>query len=68
MLARSEDDAAAERLHLRRHAHDEPVAGTDGGSTDGSWSRDALGNEKIYAGASSACPAITQHVTNNGCP
>lgn len=44
------------------------VAGTDGASTDGSWSRDALGNEKNYAGASAACPAITQHLTNNGCP
>jgi hypothetical protein len=44
------------------------VAGTDGTSTDGSWSRDSLGNEKNYAGASAACPAITQHVTNSGCP
>ncbi len=44
------------------------VAGTDGASTDGSWSRDGLGNEKSYAGASAACPAITQHSTNNGCP
>src|SRR5207249_1020136 len=42
------------------------VAGTDGASTDGSWSRDGLGNEKSYAGASGACPAITQHSTNNG--
>jgi len=44
------------------------VAGTDGASTDGSWSRDGQGNEKNYAGASTACPAITQHVTNNDCP
>ena len=44
------------------------VAGTDGASTDGSWSRDGAGNEKNYAGASAACPAITQHVTNNNCP
>jgi subtilase family protein len=44
------------------------VAGTDGASTDGSWSRDTLGNEKSYAGASAACPAITQHSTSNGCP
>jgi subtilase family protein len=44
------------------------LAGTDGGGTDGSWSRDYLGNEKSYSGASAACPAITQHVTNNGCP
>jgi len=44
------------------------VAGTDGASKDGSWARDGLGNEKNYAGASAACPAVTQHVTNNGCP
>jgi hypothetical protein len=44
------------------------VTGTDGVSTDGSWSRDQLGNEHNYAGASAACPAITQHVTNNDCP
>jgi hypothetical protein len=44
------------------------LAGTNGGSTDGSWSRDALGNELNYAGASAACPAITQHLTNNDCP
>jgi hypothetical protein len=44
------------------------VVATDGASTDGSWSRDAAGSEKSYAGASSVCPAVTQHVTNNGCP
>lgn len=44
------------------------VAGTDGVATDGSWSRDPLGNELNYAGASLACPAVTQHVTNNSCP
>ena len=44
------------------------LAGTNGGSTDGSWSRDQLGNEKSYAGASASCPSITQHVTNNNCP
>jgi hypothetical protein len=44
------------------------VAGTDGAASDGSWSRDHLGSEKIYSGASAACPAITQHVTNNSCP
>ncbi len=44
------------------------VAGTDGASTDGSWSRDQLGNEKNYTGASNACPAITRHVTNDNCP
>jgi hypothetical protein len=44
------------------------VAGTDGVATDGSWSRDGAGNEKNYAGASAACPAIMQHVTNNDCP
>ncbi len=44
------------------------VAATDGNATDGSWSRDASGAELNYAGASAACPAVTQHVTNNGCP
>ena len=44
------------------------VAGTDGASTDGSWSRDLLGTEKNYTGTANACPAITQHVTNNDCP
>jgi hypothetical protein len=44
------------------------VAATDGASTDGSWSRDLLGNEKNYSGAATACPGITQHVTNNTCP
>jgi hypothetical protein len=44
------------------------VAATDGGSTDGSWSRDLSGAEKTYAGAGLACPAITQHVASNGCP
>jgi hypothetical protein len=44
------------------------VTGTDGASTDGSWSRDPLGNELDYSGATAACPAITEHVTNNSCP
>lgn len=44
------------------------VAATDGGSTDGSWARDLEGTEKNYAGAGAACPAITTHVVNNGCP
>jgi hypothetical protein len=44
------------------------VVGTDGASIDGSWSRDQQGNELIYGGATAACPAITQHVANNGCP
>ena len=44
------------------------VAGTNGSNTDGSWSRDAAGNEKSYTGASAACPAITQHITNYNCP
>jgi hypothetical protein len=44
------------------------VAGTDGAATDGSWSRDRLGNELNYTGATAACPAITGHVTNNSCP
>ena len=44
------------------------VVATDGSSTDGSWSRDAAGNELDYTGASAACPAITEHETNNACP
>ncbi|MBI3449669.1 MAG: S8 family serine peptidase [Acidobacteria bacterium] len=44
------------------------VAATDGGAIDGSWAKGGNGAEKIYAGASAACPAIAQHVTNNGCP
>ncbi len=44
------------------------VAATDGGATDGSWGRTLTGAERSYAGASLACPAITAHVTNNGCP
>lgn len=44
------------------------VAATDGSHTDGSWGRTPAGVERVYAGASVACPAITQHVTNNGCP
>jgi hypothetical protein len=44
------------------------VAGTDGAGTDGSWSREPLGNELNYSGATAACPAITAHVTNNSCP
>ena len=43
------------------------VAATDGVSTDGSHSR--LGNVEVtYPGAGTVCPAITSHVTNNGCP
>jgi hypothetical protein len=44
------------------------VAATDGAATDGSHGRDLSGAERIYAGASIACPAITRHVTTNGCP
>ena len=44
------------------------VAATDGASTDGSYAKGVTGNELFYAGASSACPAITAHVTNNACP
>lgn len=44
------------------------VAATDGASTDGSWGRTLTGAERVYSGASLACPAITSHVTNNGCP
>ena len=44
------------------------VVGTDGASTDGSWSRDGSGNELNYSGATAACPAITQHLTTGSCP
>ncbi|MHC4092255.1 MAG: hypothetical protein ACYSVY_18620, partial [Planctomycetota bacterium] len=44
------------------------VAATDGIDTDGSWSRDGAGNEMIYSGAGVACPGITGHVVNHGCP
>ncbi len=44
------------------------VAATDGVSADGSWARTNSGGERSYAGASVACPFITQHITNNGCP
>ena len=44
------------------------VAATDGGSTDGSYGRTESGGESSYAGASTACPAITTHVTTNACP
>jgi hypothetical protein len=44
------------------------VAATDGASTDGSWARKLDGSERVYAGAPAACPAISQHVTTNGCP
>ncbi|HZI92678.1 MAG TPA: S8 family serine peptidase [Patescibacteria group bacterium] len=44
------------------------VAGTDGGGTDGSWSRSAQGGELTYAGAPAACPAITHHDPSGGCP
>jgi hypothetical protein len=44
------------------------VAASDGSHTDGSWGRTPAGAERVYTGASAACPAITQHVTNNGCP
>ena len=44
------------------------VAATDGSHADGSWGRTPGGAERVYTGASTACPAITQHVTNNGCP
>ena len=43
------------------------VVGTDGGSTDGSFSRDASGAELSYTGSTSACPAITQHIVGS-CP
>jgi len=44
------------------------VVATDGVSVDGSYSRDAAGNERSYAGSGAVCPAITQHVTTGGCP
>ena len=44
------------------------LAATNGSATDGSWARDTNGAELTYTGASTACPAISQHVTNNGCP
>ena len=44
------------------------VAATDGASTDGSYARATNGSELSYGGASSACPGITNHVTNNACP
>jgi hypothetical protein len=44
------------------------VTATDGASTDGSWSRDRMGNELSYSGAAAACPSISQHITNNACP
>jgi hypothetical protein len=40
---------------------------TDGASADGSWSRDPVGGELIYGGASTVCPAITQHLPGS-CP
>ena len=43
------------------------VAATDGASTDGSWSRSALGQELSYQGASAACPSIAQHAPSGQC-
>ena len=44
------------------------VVGTDGASTDGSWSRDPAGNELSYSGSTTACPAITAHTPRATCP
>lgn len=44
------------------------VVATDGASTDGSWARRLDGTERSYSGSGLACPAITQHVTSDGCP
>lgn len=44
------------------------VAATDAAATDGSYARTPAGEERFYAGAGAACPGITRHVTNNGCP
>ncbi len=38
------------------------------GSADGSYGLTPAGAELSYTGAATACPAITQHVTNNQCP
>ena len=38
------------------------------GSADGSHARRLDGTERVYGGASAVCPAVTQHVTTNGCP
>jgi subtilase family protein len=44
------------------------VVATDSATTDGSHARRLDGTERTYAGAGSVCPAITSHVTSNGCP
>jgi hypothetical protein len=44
------------------------AAATDGGATDGSWSRTLTGAERSYSGASIACPEITSHLTSGTCP
>lgn len=43
------------------------VVNTDGGGVDGSWSRDADGNELTYGGLS-VCPATTSHQPDGTCP
>ena len=44
------------------------VVATDGAAKDGSHARRLDGTERTYTGAGSVCPAITSHVTSNGCP
>ena len=44
------------------------VVGTDGASTDGSWSRDPAGNELGYFGSTTVCSAVTAHVPRPLCP
>jgi hypothetical protein len=44
------------------------VVATDGASTDGSWSRNATGTELSYTGASTVCPAMTDHQPAGTCP
>ncbi len=44
------------------------AAATDGAGTDGSYGRRPSGAEIDYSGASTACPGIVSHVTNNACP
>ncbi|HET9300955.1 MAG TPA: S8 family serine peptidase, partial [Candidatus Polarisedimenticolaceae bacterium] len=44
------------------------LAATDGVSTDGSYGLTGTGAQRVISGASSACPATTQHVTTGSCP
>jgi len=44
------------------------VAATNGGTTDGSYGAGVGGSERKIDGASTACPAIVQHVVRPSCP